>query len=65
MGNPVAGPEAPRIMTWAMGVAVGAMLGGLGGGVMALVRLEFVGAGACFLAAGVTAALLANAVLRR
>ena len=57
--------EAPKIMGWAMGVAVGAMLGGLGGGVLALVRLNFVGAGVCFLAAGVTAGLIANAVLRR
>ena len=57
--------EAPKVLGWAVGVAVGAMLGGLGGGVLALVKLEFVGAGVCFLAAGVTAALLANAVLRR
>lgn len=64
MTDPAAA-EAPKVLGWAVGVAVGAMLGGLGGGVLALVRLEFVGAGVCFLAAGVTAALLANAVLRR
>lgn len=57
--------KPPGMLSWAIGVATGVMLAGLGGGIVALVRLDFVGAGACLLAAGVTAALLANAVLRR
>jgi hypothetical protein len=52
------------VLGWAIGVAVAAMLGGLLGGAVALGHGEYAGAGVCFLAAGVSAGLLANAVLR-
>ena len=55
----------PRFLSWAIGVAILVMLLGLGGGAASLTRADYVGAGACLLAAGVTAALLANAALRR
>lgn len=54
----------PRILDLAIAVAAIVMVLGILGGVLAMIKLNFSSAGMCLLAAGVTAGLLANAVLR-
>lgn len=56
--------STPRILDLAIVLAVLVMFLGLIGGVGALGRRDFTGAGLCLLASGLTAGLLANAVLR-
>lgn len=63
MSAPAAKQE-PRILGLAIGVAALVMIGGVLGGALALVKLDFSGAGMCLLAAGVAAGFVANAVLR-
>ena len=53
----------PRILDLAIAVAAIVMVLGILGGVLAMIKLDFGAAGMCLLAAGLTAGLLANAVL--
>lgn len=64
MSSPAPARPEPRILGLALAVGAIVMVLGVAGGALALVKLEFGAAGICLFAAGATAGLLANAVLR-
>jgi hypothetical protein len=64
MTKPPFDQAPPRILGLAIAMSAVAMLLGIAGGIVALTRMDFVGAGVCLLATGVSAGLVLNAVLR-
>jgi hypothetical protein len=62
--TPPAAAKEPRILGLAIAVAALVMILGVAGAAFALIRQDFGAAGVCLLAAGLTAGLLVNAILR-